>query len=142
MNAEQSSYVFGPLERRGLIAGLRAGQVALIGLGVAGLVVGLSAMPILGVALFLAALGFAFAPIGGRNADLWAPITTAFWFRRLTAGRQWRNDAMRLGHIDGEPTWPTLPAHLAKAFEATFSRSSGSRPTSSVTLKSCRRFRS
>ena len=55
----------------------------------------------------------AFVPVGGRNADLWAPIATTFWVRRMTAGRQWRNDAMRLGHVEGEPPWPTLPAHLA-----------------------------
>ena len=24
-----------------------------------------------------------------RSADLWAPITTSFWFRHLTAGRAW-----------------------------------------------------
>jgi hypothetical protein len=114
MNAEPTpSYVFGPLERRGLIAGLRAGQIALIGLGVAGLIAALSVSVLIGVAVFLAALGLAFAPIGGRNADLWAPITTAFWFRRLVSGPQWRNDAMRLGHIGGEPPCPTLPAHLA-----------------------------
>ena len=114
MHAEPSpSYVFGPLERRGLIAGLRAGQLALIGVGVAGLVAALSVSLLIGVAVFLLGLGLAFAPIGGRNADLWAPITTAFWSRRLVSGRQWRNDAMRLGHIDGEPTCPNLPAHLA-----------------------------
>jgi hypothetical protein len=65
------------------------------------------------VVILLLGLGLAFAPIGGRNADLWAPITTAFWFRRLLSGRQWRNDAMRLGHVDGEPSCPNLPAHLA-----------------------------
>ena len=115
MNAEPSpSYVFGPLERRGLIAGLRAGQLALIGLAVAGLVAALSVSPLIGVAVFLLGIGAAFAPIAGRNADLWAPITTAFWLRRLVSGRQWRNDAMRLGHIDGEPTCPNLPNHLAR----------------------------
>jgi hypothetical protein len=107
------SYVFGPLERRGLIAGLRAGQIALIGFGVAGLVFALSVSAIVGILVLLLSIGLAFAPIGGRNADLWAPITTAFWFRRLTTGRQWRNDACRLGHVDGEPSWPALPSHLA-----------------------------
>ena len=106
-------YVFGPLERRGLIAGLRAGQIVLIGCGVAGLVAALSVSLLLGITVLLAALAAAFVPVGGRNADLWAPITTTFWVRRLSGGRQWRNDAMRLGHVDGEPTWPTLPAHLA-----------------------------
>jgi hypothetical protein len=114
MNAEPTpSYVFGPLERRGLIAGLRAGQIALIGFGVAGLVFALSVSALVGILVLLLAVGLAFAPIGGRNADVWAPITTAFWFRRLASGRQWRNDACRIGHIDGEPPWPTLPSHLA-----------------------------
>jgi hypothetical protein len=114
MNPEPTStYVFGPLERRGLIAGLRLGQIAFIGAGVGCLLAGLSASLLIGVAMFLVCVGLAFAPIGGRNADLWAPIATAFWFRRLVCGRQWRNDAMRLGHIDAEPPWPTLPTHLA-----------------------------
>lgn len=114
MSAEPApSYVFGPLERRGLIAGLRGGQIALISLGVAGLVFALSVSPLIGVAILLVGLGLAFAPMGGRNADLWAPITTAFWVRRLLSGGQWRNDAMRLGHVEDEPPWPTLPAHLA-----------------------------
>jgi hypothetical protein len=116
MSAEPSpatSYVFGPLERRGLIGGLRAGQICLIGLGIAGLVAALSsAFPLAGLVVLFGSLAAAFLPVAGRNADLWAPITTAFWFRRLTGGRQWRNDACRLGHIDGEPAWPTLPAHL------------------------------
>jgi hypothetical protein len=107
-------YVFGPLERRGLIAGLRAGQIGLIGFGVAGLIAALSAaFTWAGMVVFLGAVTAAFVPVGGRNADLWAPITTAFWFRRLVGGRRWRNDAPLLGHIDGEPPWPTLPAHLA-----------------------------
>jgi len=113
--AEQpTQYVFGPLERRGLIGGLRAGQICLIGLGVAGLVAALSsAFPLGGLVVLFAALAAAFLPVAGRHADLWAPITTAFWFRRLTGRRQWRTDACRLGHVDGEPAWPTLPVHLA-----------------------------
>jgi hypothetical protein len=107
-------YVFGPLERRGLIGGLRAGQIALISFGVAGLIAALSAAFTLGgIVVFLGAVAAAFVPVGGRNADLWAPITTAFWFRRLVAGRRWRSDAPLLGHVEGEPPWPTLPFHLA-----------------------------
>ena len=115
MSAEPApSYVFGPLERRGLIAGLRGGQIALIGLGVAGLVFALSVSPLLGVAIFLVGLAAGVRPdrrpqrrpVGPDHHRLLGPPPRC-------PARQWRNDAMRLGHIDGEPTWPTLPAHLA-----------------------------
>ena len=38
----------------------------------------------LGITSFWPPWRLAFVPVGGRNADLWAPITTAFWVRRLS----------------------------------------------------------
>jgi hypothetical protein len=109
-----AAYVFGPLERRGLIGGLRAGQLALITAGVVALIFCLSAgATALGLALSGVALALAFVPLRGHTADQWAPIAAAFWARRLSGEGRWRNDAALLGHQgDGQPPWPHLPSHL------------------------------
>ena len=71
-------YRFGPLERRGLVAGWRGGQIGAVAVA---LVIGVgvlraSASP-LGVVLALAVLavgvGVATWPISGRTAEEWAP---------------------------------------------------------------------
>ena len=71
-------YRFGPLERRGLVAGWRGGQIGAVAVA---LVVGVgvlraSASPLgVVVALVSLAVGVAVAtwPIGGRTAEQWAP---------------------------------------------------------------------
>ena len=71
-------YRFGPLEQRGLIAGWRGGQIAVVA---AGLVVGVLALrehpnPI-GVILAVLALGSSLAvacwPLAGRTGEEWLP---------------------------------------------------------------------
>ena len=71
-------YRFGPLHRRGLVAGLRSGQIAAMASGLVVAVGVLRARPsVLGavIALVAVCMGVAFAtwPIGGRTPEEWAP---------------------------------------------------------------------
>ena len=81
MSEPAPRYVFDPLDRRGLIAGLRTGQVVVLGVGVIIATATLrSAGPGLGVLLALAsvtiAVAVAFVPVAGQSAEQWAPAVT------------------------------------------------------------------
>jgi len=90
--AEGRRYRFAPLERRGVIAGVRAGQLVA---ATTGLVAGVAALraarsPLLGAVLAaaLAAGGAAVAwlPVKGRTTEEWAPVGWS-WARARLAGR-------------------------------------------------------
>ena len=84
-------YRFGPLERRGLIAGWRGGQIATVA---AGLVVGVFALrahpSVAGVvaALASASAGVAAAgwPIRGRTAEQWCPLAVRWAVTSFSGG--------------------------------------------------------
>jgi hypothetical protein len=85
-------YRFGPLERRGVLAGLRASQLIVLGIAAVTAVAMLRALPAsIGItgALVVAALGcfVAFVPIGARTTDEWLPVL-ARWGIRVITGRQ------------------------------------------------------
>src|SRR5450432_3332020 len=88
MTDARQTYSFGPLERRGLFGGLRGGQVAALAAGALTAIAVLDQAPSAGgafmamVACALAA-ATAFAPLGGRTAQEWAPVAVAFAARRL-----------------------------------------------------------
>jgi hypothetical protein len=79
--AEQDTaprYRFGPLERRGLVAGWRGGQIAAVAVGLVVAVGVLRVRPSpagAAVAFLAVAFGVAVAtwPVGGRTAEEWAP---------------------------------------------------------------------
>jgi Putative type VII ESX secretion system translocon, EccE len=106
-------YQFGPLERRGLIAGFRGGQVAIAAVGALAVVgAAINGHPIVAAALATATAVLAFVPVGGRPAEAWAPVVWAWLLKTTTGGRCWVSDAALLGHVEGEPQAPTLPAQL------------------------------
>ena len=78
---EPVRYRFGPLERRGLIAGWRGGQIVSVA---AGLVVAIAVLRTRPSALSIAAalgsvgvgLSASWWPIGGRTAEEWLPVVT------------------------------------------------------------------
>jgi hypothetical protein len=77
-DAAAPRYRFGPRERRGLVAGWRGGQIAVVASGLVTAVAILRARPSpVGVAVaFVAvagAVGIATWPIGGRTVEEWAP---------------------------------------------------------------------
>jgi len=96
-------YRFGPRETRGLLLGLRAGQLTLLIGGLAALVAGLSlgqVGAVLGLLLLAAAAAAAFVPIGGRTVEQWAPVAAGFGWQHATGQQQFR----------AGPATGTLPA--------------------------------
>jgi hypothetical protein len=114
------AFRFGPRDRRGLLAGMRAGQLAPV---LAALAVALAALRSVGgaagAALALVALGgglvVGFVPVAGRSLDEWAWCAGAFavgrWrggFRSSSLYRSRRGpfrhlQIVELGRLDGRP---------------------------------------
>jgi hypothetical protein len=91
MTDRRLTYSFGPLERRGILGPVRAGQAAVIGSAGLAAIVALDVSPsaagaLVAVAVVAAALAVALAPIGGRTLEEWLPLTVAYMRRR--AGRR------------------------------------------------------
>lgn len=119
---EPARYRFGPLERRGLVAGWRGGQVACV---TAGLVVAVGLLrsepPPLDVLTALAAvvlsIGVATWPIAGRTGEQWCPVVVAWMIRALGGGRRHLSSVPTLGSVAPvrahQGTWrapgPTTP---------------------------------
>ncbi|MFZ0041456.1 MAG: hypothetical protein WAK93_09130, partial [Solirubrobacteraceae bacterium] len=100
MSEERLTYSFGPIERRGILGPIQGGQAALVAFGALAAIIVLDESPSAGGALvamlvFVAALAGAFAPVGGRTLQEWAPVGIRFVLRRrgrfasrvATAGR-------------------------------------------------------
>ena len=95
-------YRFGPLERRGVVGGLRPGQVGIVATALAGTVLLLnvsSAPPValLAIALALAGTGVAFYPFAGRTLEQWVPVASAWGLRRFRGAGRYRSAAPRAG---------------------------------------------
>jgi hypothetical protein len=90
------TYRFGPLERRGLLGPVRAGQAALLALGAALAVAALDLSPsatgaVLAALLFAGASLAAVLPIAGRTLEQWTPAVCAFTLRRLGGDARFRS---------------------------------------------------
>jgi hypothetical protein len=97
-------YRFGPLERRGLIAGWRGGQIASVGAGLVVAVAVLRVRPdVTGGVLALVALagGVAVAcwPVAGRAVEEWVPTVVRWSTDGMTGRRRWRTMAPLTGHL-------------------------------------------
>jgi Putative type VII ESX secretion system translocon, EccE len=97
MNAERDRnpprYRFGPLERRGLVAGWRGGQIAVVAAALLLAVLGLRSLPTAGglaVAIGLVAVAIALAtwPVAGRTVEEWAPDGVRFLVGRRRPTRR------------------------------------------------------
>jgi hypothetical protein len=91
VSEQRTGYRFGPLERRGLLGPIRAGQAAVLAGAALFAVIVLDFAPtIAGAVVGLALLAFAAAlttlPLGGRTAEEWAPITAVYSAKRLGGG--------------------------------------------------------
>ena len=92
--SERVRYRFSPLERRGVIAGWRGGQIASVAAGLVVGVFGLRSSPsvagvLIALASVAAAVAFAFWPVLGRTGDQWLPLGVRWlWVRGLGNGRQ------------------------------------------------------
>jgi hypothetical protein len=90
------TYRFGPLERRGILGPVRAGQAGSIALGMLLAVLVLDQSPtasgvLLALLAFGTAVALAVAPVGRRTAEEWAPIVCAFALRRLSGRTRTRS---------------------------------------------------
>lgn len=91
MNATRLTYRFGPLERRGILGPVRAGQAAILGVGALLAIVVLDQAPstsgvLVATLLFGGAVVLAVAPVASRTMEQWAPIV-AFFTVRYVRGR-------------------------------------------------------
>ena len=124
-------YRFGPLERRGLIAGWRGGQIASVAVGLVLAVLSLRARPtvpglLVAVGLVGSSLAFACWPVSGRTGEQWCPLVCRWILATLTDGRLQSAPAPRWGSLaevdlDHPGTTLTRPAP----------RASGGRPAGS-----------
>src|SRR5215472_1650761 len=103
--AEAYRYRFGPLEKRGFIAGIRLGQLPALVAGVAAALAllrllgssvtgGAAALTCLGVAVAIAVV-----PVGSRTLDQWTPLVLGFAARGLRGGHGWDSQAHLVGHV-------------------------------------------
>jgi hypothetical protein len=111
VTGERLTYRFGPVERRGLLGQLRAGQVALVAAGAVAAIVALDREPtaagaFLGVLVFGTSVVAAFAPLGRRTAEEWTPIALSFAWRRLRGRARFRSSVPATGVLATERVEP------------------------------------
>jgi hypothetical protein len=102
MSTDARRYRFGPLERRGLVGGLRTSQVMVIGATLALVILLLqishaTGMVLIVLLVMVAAAGLCFAPIVGRTAEQWTPIVWAWLTGGGRRGRRYRSEAPTTG---------------------------------------------
>ncbi len=109
MSPAPTTYSFGPLERRGILGPVRAGQAGVVaGSGVAAIValdLSPSASGVLVAAICLAfGIVVSFAPVGGRTVQEWLPVAMKFLARRGDA-RRFRSAICTGGMLVGGGRW-------------------------------------
>lgn len=128
-------YRFGPLERRGLVAGWRGGQIVSVAVG---LLVGVAALRdrsgTAGVAVALLAVvgGIAVAcwPLGGRTAEEWAPTVARWGVTGVSGRRLQRVDVAAGGRCTGtggRPCKAGCPAEVPSPARGGMRRADGGR---------------
>lgn len=93
---ERLTYRFGPLERRGLLGPMRAGQAALLAAGMLGAVALIDAAPdaqgaLLATAVLAGVAALLVIPLGHRGLDEWIPVTALFALRAISGRRTFRS---------------------------------------------------
>ncbi len=107
MASDVRRYRFGPLERRGIVGGLRTGQTAVVSVSLVAVVVLLQlstspAVVFAGLLLAAGAAAVAFYPLYGRTPEEWAPVVWAWGSRRLRGRTRYRSAAPTAG-ANGDP---------------------------------------
>ena len=113
MPGTRARYRFGPLERRGLIAGWRGGQIAVVAAGAVAAIFVLHRRPTLlaiGVAVLLVAVSVVLAwwPIAGRTAEQWLPTVVRWGASGVAGSRRRRAGVEAAGHCLGPDGAPCL----------------------------------
>jgi hypothetical protein len=104
VTSARNTYRFGPLERRGILGPLRAGQAAVLATGVLLAVIVLGRAPTVSGALvaaasFAVAVMVAIAPIGSRTAYEWASVAVAFAIRHACRRTRFRSASPMRGML-------------------------------------------
>jgi Putative type VII ESX secretion system translocon, EccE len=102
MSSTRLTYRFGPLERRGLLGGIRLGQVGVLAAGAAVAIAIIDIAPdetgAFGATLvFAGTVALALVPVGRRTAEEWAPIVASFALCRLRRRLGFRSQAPTRG---------------------------------------------
>jgi Putative type VII ESX secretion system translocon, EccE len=115
LTAQRLTYRFGPLERRGLLGPVRAGQALALAAGLFLSICVLDRSPTAGGAigatlLLVATIALAVVPVGRRTLHEWTPVALAFAVRRLRRRTRFRSRAPMVGAtagiVDGRPRVP------------------------------------
>jgi hypothetical protein len=111
VTSERLTYRFGPLERRGLLGQIRAGQAAAVAAGALAAILVLDRVPTaagasLGMLLLAGSLFVAFAPVGRRTADEWVPVFVTYALRRVRGRLSFRSRAPAGGMVASEHAGP------------------------------------
>ncbi len=118
MSDTRQTYSFGPLERRGIFGGVRAGQVALLAGGALTAILVIDQAPSAGgamlavVACALAGV-VAFAPLGGRTLQEWGPVALVFAGRRVRRRDRFRSTVPAAGTVLRGSDDPQAPSAVA-----------------------------
>ncbi len=108
----RTRYRFPPLERRGVIAGWRGGQIAAVAAGLVFGVLALRSQPTIGGVLMAVVfvgvgMGVAFWPIQGRTGEQWFPLVVRWLWASSTGNRRQLAPGPRAGHrADIDPGGP------------------------------------
>ena len=114
----EPTYLFGPLQHRALLMGLRGAQVAVIAAVVVVVLVALWTVPapgnvVVAVAAVATAAVVCFVPVGGRTVEQWTPVALRWAWRRTTGGHRFRSTVATRGHASDGSLRADLPRTLA-----------------------------
>jgi Putative type VII ESX secretion system translocon, EccE len=114
VSTSRLTYRFGPLERRGILGPIRAGQAVLLALGALMAIAALDQLPtasgaLLAMLLFASSCALALVPIGRRTLEEWAPLVAMFVGRKASGRARFRSALPLQG---GKAEDPTLPPQL------------------------------
>ncbi len=104
MSASRLAYRFGPLERRGILGPVRAGQAAVVAFGAVVAIAALNISPsatgaLAGTVVLATCVLAVVAPLGKRTLDEWTPIAASFLTRRVRHRTRFRSPAPVAGFI-------------------------------------------
>lgn len=93
--ADATRYRFGPLERRGVLLGLRPSQLVILGGGSLLMVASLRLLAapagwLVALVIVVSATAVAFVPVAGRTLDQWLPTLWASGYRAVTGRNRFR----------------------------------------------------
>lgn len=105
------SYMFGPLEKRGVLVGLRAGQLLVIAASFLLALFLMNSVPTnigipLAVVVIAAGATVSWVQVLNRGLDEWIPVLFRWSSSRITNGNQWFSTMPLLGNLESKGATP------------------------------------